>query len=51
LNQKEALKKITTKIQELQSSISSKEAEITEKKGKFSTNKQQILKLKLENEN
>lgn len=47
LNQKEALKKITTKIQELQSSIATKESEITEKKTKFSTNKQQILKLKL----
>lgn len=51
LNQKEALRRLTLKIEELNAAIAEKEGEITEKKERFSTNKQQILKLKVENEN
>lgn len=49
LNQKEALRRLTLKIEELNAVIAEKENEILEKKERFSSNKQQILKLKVEN--
>lgn len=49
LNQKEALRRLTLKIEELNAAIVEKENEMLEKKERFSSNKQQILKLKVEN--
>lgn len=49
LNQKEALRRLTLKIEELNAAIAEKESEMAEKKERFSSNKQQILRLKGEN--
>ena len=50
LNQKEAQRRLSLKIEELSTLVAGKQDEIQQKKERFAVNKQQILKLKAENE-
>jgi len=46
LNQKEAQRRLSSKIEDLNTLVAAKQEEIQQQKERFSANKQQIMKLK-----